>query len=68
MAAGRNRGRSLLGRSARHGRGLELDGVVIKQIVEVSGLKIDQDVVEFRQDTDRGKSIVKKLAGRPKAG
>ena len=42
--------------------------MVIKQIVEVSGLKIDQDVVEFRQDTDRGKFIVKKLPGRPKAG
>ena len=28
--------------------GLEFDGVVIKQIAEVSGLKIDQDVVEFK--------------------
>jgi phage tail-like protein len=42
--------------------------VVIKQITEVSGLKIDQDVVEFKQGNDSGKLIVKKLPGRPKAG
>ena len=54
--------------SVGHSFGLEFDGVVIKQISEVSGLKIDQDVVEFEQDTDRGKFIVKKLPGRPKAG
>jgi phage tail-like protein len=54
--------------SVGHSFGLEFDGVVIKQIVEVSGLKIDQDVVEFKQHTDRGKFIGKKLPGRPKAG
>jgi phage tail-like protein len=54
--------------SVGHSFGLEFDGVVIKQISEVSGLKIDQDVVEFKQDTDSGKFIVKKLPGRPKAG
>ena len=54
--------------SVGHSFGLEFDGVVIKQISEVSGLKIDQDVVEFKQDTDRGKFIVKKLPGRAKAG
>ena len=54
--------------SVGHSFGLEFDGVVIKQITEVSGLKIDQDVVEFKQDTDSGKLIVKKMPGRPKAG
>jgi phage tail-like protein len=54
--------------SVGHSFGLEFDGVVIKQIVEVSGLKIDQDVVEFKQDTDRGTFIGTKLPGRPKAG
>ena len=34
--------------SVGHSFGLEFDGVVIKQISEVSGLKIDQDVVEFK--------------------
>jgi phage tail-like protein len=54
--------------SVGHSFGLEFDGVVIKQITEVSGLKIDQDVVEFKQGNDSGKFIVKKLPGRPKAG
>jgi hypothetical protein len=50
--------------SVGHSFGLEFDGVVIKQIIEISGLKIDQDVVEFKQHTDRGKFIGKKLPGR----
>ena len=54
--------------SVGHSFGLEFDGVVIKQITEVSGLKIDQDVVEFKQDTASGKVMVRKLPGRPKAG
>ena len=54
--------------SVGHSFGLEFDGVVIEQITEVSGLKIDQDVVEFKQDTDSGKLIIEKLPGRPKAG
>ena len=54
--------------SVGHSFGLEFDGVVIEQIAEVSGLKINHDVVEFKQATDRGKLIVRKLPGRPKAG
>lgn len=48
--------------------GLEFDGVVIKQITEVSGLKIDQDVVELKRGPGTGKLLVRKLPGRPKAG
>jgi phage tail-like protein len=48
--------------------GLEIDGVVIKQISEVSGLKLEQDVIELKQNTNDGKYIVKKLPGRPKQG
>src|SRR4029450_12849080 len=54
--------------SVGHSFGLEFDGVVIKQITEVSGLKIDQDEVELKQDTDSGNLVIKKLLGRPKAG
>src|SRR5215211_3106122 len=54
--------------SVGHSFGLEFDGVVIKQITEVSGLKIDQDEVELKQDTDSGNLVIKKLPGRPKAG
>jgi phage tail-like protein len=48
--------------------GLEFDGVMIKQISEVSGLKFEQDVIELKQNTNDGKYVIKKLPGRPKAG
>ena len=51
-----------------HSFGLEIDGVTIKQISEVSGLKLEQDVIELKQNTNDGKYMVKKLPGRPKAG
>ncbi|AXG76723.1 MULTISPECIES: phage tail protein [Streptomyces] len=54
--------------SVGHSFGLEFDSVVIKQITEVSGLKMEQDVIELKQNTTDGKYAVKKLPGRPKAG
>ncbi|MEP6695769.1 MAG: phage tail protein [Pseudonocardiales bacterium] len=48
--------------------GIEVDGVLIKQISEVNGLKMEQDVIELKQNTSDGKYIIKKLPGRPKAG
>ncbi|MEV0679704.1 phage tail protein [Actinosynnema sp. NPDC050436] len=54
--------------SVGHSFGLEVDGVAIKQISEVSGLKMEQDVIELKQNTNDGKYMVKKLPGRPKAG
>lgn len=54
--------------SVGHSFGLEIDGVVIKQITEVSGLKMEQDVIELKQNTPDGKYMIKKLPGRPKAG
>ena len=54
--------------SVGHSFGLEVDGVVIKQISEVSGLKMEQDVIELKQNTADGKYVIKKLPGRPKAG
>ncbi len=54
--------------SVGHSFGLEVDGVVIKQISEVSGLKLEQDVIELKQNTSDGKYVIKKLPGRPKAG
>jgi phage tail-like protein len=54
--------------SVGHSFGLEFDGVVIKQISEVSGLKFEQDVIELKQNTSDGKYVIKKLPGRPKAG
>ncbi|WP_328667512.1 phage tail protein [Streptomyces sp. NBC_00322] len=54
--------------SVGHSFGLEIDGVVIKQINEVTGLKMEQDVIELKQNTADGKYVIKKLPGRPKAG
>ncbi len=54
--------------SVGHSFGIEIDGVVIKQIQEVSGLKLEQDVIELKQNTADGKYMVKKLPGRFKAG
>ncbi len=48
--------------------GFEFDGVVIKQIQEVSGLKMENDVIELKHNTNDGKYVNKKLPGRPKAG
>ena len=54
--------------SVGHSFGLEIDGVVIKQIQEVSGIKLEQDVIELKQNTPDGKFMIKKLPGRQKAG
>lgn len=54
--------------SVGHSFGLEFDSVVIKSITEVSGLKMEQDVVELKQNGPDGKYMIKKLPGRWKAG
>ncbi|EST36995.1 phage tail protein [Streptomycetaceae bacterium MP113-05] len=54
--------------SVGHSFGLEFDSVLIRQITEVSGLKMEQDVIELKQNTADGKFMIKKLPGRPKAG
>jgi len=51
-----------------HSFGLEFDGVAIKDIIEVSGLKIEQDVIEVKENTADGGYVIKKLPGRWKAG
>ena len=49
--------------------GLEFDGITIKSITEVSGLKMEQDVIELKQNSGTdGKYMIKKLPGRWKAG
>ena len=54
--------------SVGHSFGLEVDGVVITQIQEVSGVKLEQDVIELKQNTDKGVYSIRKLPGRMKAG
>jgi phage tail-like protein len=54
--------------SIAHSFGIEVDGVQIKHIQEVSGLKLEQDVVEVKANTPDGKPILVKMPGLPKAG
>ena len=51
-----------------HSFGVECDGIQIKFITEISGLKMEQDVIELKQNTPDGKYEIKKLPGRYKAG
>jgi phage tail-like protein len=50
-----------------HSFGLEFDGITIKAITEVSGLKMEQDVVEYKENGPDGKYQIRRLPGRPKA-
>ena len=50
-----------------HSFGLEFDGITIKSITEISGLKMEQDVVELKENGSDGKFVIHKLPGRPKA-
>jgi phage tail-like protein len=54
--------------SVGHSFGLQFDGITIKSITEVSGLKMEQDVIELKQNTADGKFMVSKQPGRWKAG
>ena len=53
--------------SVGHSFGLEVDGIVIKQINEVSGLKMEQDVIELKQNTPR-RQVHHQEAARPAQG
>lgn len=43
--------------------GLEVDGIEIKSITECTGLKLEQDVVEVKENTADGKYVIRKLPG-----
>jgi len=47
---------------------LEIDGVQIAGIAEVSGLALEQEVREIKETAADGTVIIRKLPGRPKAG
>jgi phage tail-like protein len=57
-----------LDKSVGHSFGLEFDGIQIKQIQEVSGLKMEQDIIELKQNSSDGKYVIKKVSGSLKAG
>jgi phage tail-like protein len=45
-----------------------VDGIQIPKVNEVSGLKLEVDKIELKQQTSDGKYVVRQLIGRPKPG
>ena len=50
-----------------HSFGLEFDSITIEVITDVSGLKMEQEVVEDEEKGPNGESGIRRLPGRPKA-
>ncbi len=50
-----------------HSFGLELDGVGVATFNEVSGLAIEHDVIELKQNAPDGTTVFRRLPGRRKA-
>ena len=55
-----------IGSSVGHSFGLELDGVQVSAVSDVT-LTMEQDVVELKENGPDGKIVVRSLPGRPKA-
>ncbi|MZE75557.1 phage tail protein [Streptomyces xinghaiensis] len=51
-----------------HNFGIQIDGVMVEFLQEVSGLTREQDVIEYMQVSDQGKPVTKKMPGVAKAG
>ena len=48
--------------------GLQIDGVTVEYLSEVSGLTYEQDVIEYQQVSAQGIPVTKKMPGAKKAG
>ncbi|GLF96826.1 phage tail protein [Streptomyces yaizuensis] len=51
-----------------HNFGIQIDGVTIEFLQEVSSLSMTQDVIEYAQVSANGQPVIKKLPGARKAG
>jgi phage tail-like protein len=51
-----------------HSFGVEIDGVVMTEGLDVSGLTMELVVIELRESTPGGEVVIRKLPGRPRAG
>lgn len=54
--------------SPANGFSVKIDGIEIPKVTEVSGLKIEVDKLDLKQQTSDGKYVVRQLIGRTKAG
>ncbi|MGW4565696.1 phage tail protein [Streptomyces sp. NPDC004561] len=51
-----------------HNFGLQIDGVMVEYLAEVSGLSMEQDVITYTQNSQNGQNSVKNLPGTKKNG
>ncbi|GAA2603632.1 phage tail protein [Streptomyces violaceus] len=51
-----------------HNFGLQIDGVMVEYLAEVSGLSMEQDVITYQQNTQNGQNKVVNLPGVKKNG
>src|SRR4051812_28561006 len=47
---------------------VKIDGIAIPKVIEVSGLKLEVDKIEHKQQTEQGKYVVRQVMGRHKPG
>jgi phage tail-like protein len=57
-----------LDKAVDHSFGLEFDGVQIRHIQEVTGPKMEQDVIGLKQNSKDGKYAIKKVPGSLNVG
>lgn len=51
-----------------HNFGLQIDGVMVEYLAEVSGLSMEQDVITYQQNASQGAPVVRNLPGVKKNG
>jgi len=51
-----------------HTFGVQLGGILVESVQEVSGLSVEQEVVETRQVTNSGEQLIRKQPGARQAG
>jgi phage tail-like protein len=51
-----------------HTFGVQLGGILVESVQEVSGLSVEQEVVEVKQVTNSGEQIIRKQPGARQAG
>jgi phage tail-like protein len=51
-----------------HRLGLEVDGVRVTMLTEVSGLGVEREVIEVRESAADGSTVTRRLPGRPRPG
>jgi phage tail-like protein len=48
--------------------GIQIDGVTLEYVQQVTGLEQKQDVIEFKQNTPQGEVVTAKMPGVPQSG